>query len=162
VTEFTETSYRHYCRNPKCKAKLPTPVSNPKEAFCSLKPGGCADRYYRLRCYVCEERKAGRLDARTCGRRKCKNAIRSQKGPATTSRVEIGSKTSINTGTFSREKDPRGWSWRVRAAGSPITANQYHCATVGANEAIAVADRVNAAHWKAARAGERGYRKVAP
>lgn len=40
-----------------------------------------------------------------------------------------------------------------------MTANQYHCATVGAEEAIEAADRINAAHWKAAKAGERGYRK---
>jgi hypothetical protein len=34
-------------------------------------------------------------------------------------------------------------------------AGQHHCATVGAAEAIAAADRTNAAHW--ARSGRRPH-----
>jgi hypothetical protein len=75
MVEFAETAMRHYCRNPKCRSKLKTPVSNSREAFCS--DTTCKQRFYRLRCYVCGEKKKGRLDAHTCGRRKCKNAIRS-------------------------------------------------------------------------------------
>jgi hypothetical protein len=33
VTEF-KIETRHYCRNPKCRSKLTTPVVNPREAFC--------------------------------------------------------------------------------------------------------------------------------
>jgi hypothetical protein len=72
MTEF-KTETRKFCRNPKCRAKLPSPVENLKEAFCCK---GCRERFYRLRCYVCEEKKTGRLDAHTCGRRKCQNAMR--------------------------------------------------------------------------------------
>ena len=53
---------------------------------------------------------------------------------------------------------------RVVAAGvSPITASGYHCAVIDAGEALA-ADRVNEAHWRAAKAGKLGYRRgnVAP
>ena len=28
MTEFTETALRHMCRNPRCRSKLPAPVSN--------------------------------------------------------------------------------------------------------------------------------------
>ena len=34
MTEFA-TEVRHYCRNPKCRSKLPKPVSNEREAFCA-------------------------------------------------------------------------------------------------------------------------------
>ena len=48
---------------------------------------------------------------------------------------------------------------RVVAAGAPITATAYHCATVGAGAALAEADRINAAHWRAAKAGKPGWRR---
>ena len=47
---------------------------------------------------------------------------------------------------------------RVAAAGTPITTNAYHGAVVGAGDALAEADRVNGAHWRAAKAGKAGYR----
>lgn len=47
----------------------------------------------------------------------------------------------------------------VIAAGTPITAGAYHGAVVGARDALAEADRVNAAHWKAANEGKYGYRR---
>jgi hypothetical protein len=52
MTEFTETAMRHYCRNPKCRSKLKTPVSNSREAFCTK---GCHGSYYLHRCNVCEK-----------------------------------------------------------------------------------------------------------
>jgi hypothetical protein len=51
--EFAETALRHYCRNPKCRMRLPAPVSNAKEAFCTA---GCYRSFYLHRCRVCEER----------------------------------------------------------------------------------------------------------
>ena len=99
MVEFTVTAMRHYCRNPRCRSKLPTPVSNPREAFCTK---GCRERFYRLRCYVCDEKKPGRLDAHTCGRRKCKNAMRTLKSPSATGRVEIGVGESIESTSASR------------------------------------------------------------
>jgi hypothetical protein len=123
VTEFV-AEYRHYCRNPKCRTKLSTPVSNPREAFCP--DTTCRERFYRLRCYVCEEKKPGRLDAHTCGRRKCKNAIRSLKRPEDTSRVEIGLGNAIKSGL--PEADKYGRAWKV--VSGEISPNAFHCATL--------------------------------
>jgi hypothetical protein len=55
------------------------------------------------------------------------------------------------------------WSgtWDVLSVipgGEPITANNYHCAIVDAGHALAEAERVNGAHWKAAEAGKYRYR----
>jgi hypothetical protein len=58
----------------------------------------------------------------------------------------------VNKGPKVGISDDRA-SWRVIAAGAPISANQYHCAIIGAAEAIAAADRSNVAHW--ARSGRR-------
>jgi hypothetical protein len=43
---------RHYCRNPRCRMKLPTPVENEHHAFCTR---GCFESFYLHRCLVCEE-----------------------------------------------------------------------------------------------------------
>ena len=126
VTEFTETAMRHFCRNPKCRAKLKDPTSNSREAFCSLKPNGCRDRFYRLRCYVCEEKKTGRLEANTCGRRKCKNAMRRLKRTEDTTRVEIGIGNPIKPGLKTGLGTDRRW---FIVAGE-ISPNALHCATV--------------------------------
>ena len=122
MTEFA-TEVRHYCRNPKCRSKLKAPIANTRKAFCTR---GCRERFYRFRCYVCEEKKPGRLDAHTCGRRKCKNAIRSLKRPEDTSRVEIGVGNPIKSGL--PEADKYGRAWKVVAG--EISPNAFHCATV--------------------------------
>ena len=59
LTEFDQ-KLRHYCRHPKCRSKLQTPVENHREAFCAR---GCHSAFYRHRCLVCErlmERKTER------------------------------------------------------------------------------------------------------
>ena len=50
MTEFKQ-ELGHYCRNPKCRSKLPEPVANEREAFCAR---GCHSGFYRKRCLVCE------------------------------------------------------------------------------------------------------------
>jgi hypothetical protein len=45
MTEFIE-ELRHYCRNPRCRSKLPNPIANPREAFCAR---GCHGSFYRKR-----------------------------------------------------------------------------------------------------------------
>jgi hypothetical protein len=87
--------------------KLPTPVSNSRDAFCP--DTTCKQRFYRLRCYVCEEKKPGRLDAHTCGRRKCKNAIRSLKRPDDIGHVEIAIKKPTETTLSDGGKYSRTW-----------------------------------------------------
>ncbi len=51
MTDFRETKLRYYCRNPKCRSRLPAPVSNERQAFCTR---GCHGGFYRHRCIVCE------------------------------------------------------------------------------------------------------------
>jgi hypothetical protein len=158
MVEFTETAIRHYCRNPRCRSKLPTPVSNPREAFCAR---GCHASFHLHRCLVCEgplERR--RADQKVCAKAKCRSALRAQSDfgrYAASSAAKLASKTADFIGSKVAPKSDRGLPWSVVAAGVPITANQYHCAIVGADLATAEADRINAAHWR--KAGERGYRR---
>ena len=51
MTEFPQ-DLRHYCRNPRCRSKLPSPVSNLREAFCTR---GCYESFHLKRCRVCEQ-----------------------------------------------------------------------------------------------------------
>jgi hypothetical protein len=65
---------KHYCRNPRCRSRLPEPVDNPRRAFCCR---GCFDGFYRSRCRVCEapiRQKNGQ--PKTCISRKCKADFR--------------------------------------------------------------------------------------
>ena len=43
---------RHYCRNLKCRSRLPAPIENVRKAFCCR---GCHNAFYRTRCLVCEK-----------------------------------------------------------------------------------------------------------
>lgn len=149
MTEFDQT-LRHFCRNPKCRAKLPTPAANHREAFCSLKPNGCCDRFYRLRCYVCEERKTGRLEALTCGRRKCKNAIRRLKRTKGVSLVEIGVGNPLESSVPEAGKSGRPW---FIVAGPELTPSQFHCAAL-AGSAMDEVKRIEAKNRAALKAAE--------
>jgi hypothetical protein len=69
---------RHYCRNPRCRMKLPAAVENVRKAFCCK---GCHSDFYRTRCLVCEKdtrtdpltgEKRKRLDQRKFCGRKCR------------------------------------------------------------------------------------------
>lgn len=65
---------RHYCRNLKCRSKLPAPADNPRRAFCCR---GCFDSFYRSRCRVCEAAiRRKNEQQRTCINRKCKAELR--------------------------------------------------------------------------------------
>lgn len=97
-----------------------------------------------------------------CGKHSCQAALRAGFGGGRywSSSVAVSpSKTADFIGSKTAPKPDRTPLWRVAAAGTPIAANQYHCAAVGADEALVAADRINAAHWRAAKGGECGYRK---
>jgi hypothetical protein len=97
------------------------------------------------------ERKTG--NQLVCGKRKCRNALQDQlalgryHGPSS---PKLRQKVPDSIGSARPLKTGLGSVWGVVAAGAPITANQYHCATVGGEETSAEADRVNAAHWRTA------------
>jgi hypothetical protein len=72
MTEFSQT-LRHYCRNPRCRMRLPALVENPHKAFCTP---GCHASFYLKRCLVCEApieqpKRGKRL---ICKKAKCRNA----------------------------------------------------------------------------------------
>ena len=143
---------RYRCRH--CRSKLPVPVNNVREAFCAR---GCHVSFYRIRCRVCEApidqpKRGARL---ICKKAKCKNAWRmglSLGRYHTSAAAESPQEVPVNKGPNPGISGDRASSWRIVAAGAPITANQYHCAIVGAAEAVAAVARTNAARWLLRRA----------
>jgi len=145
MTEFTQT-LRHYCRNPRCRSKLPSPASDPRKAFCTP---GCHSSFYLKRCLVCENDKPAGSTARRklCRRPKCegryrKNSARYSFLGADTTSAANASRNPIKSGIKSAGLDDRPWHI---VAGPKITACVYHCATLPVDPDIARA-RVNAAN----------------
>ena len=165
MTDFT-TTLRHYCRNPKCRSKLPQPVSNPRDGFCSR---GCHTAFYRHRCVICEgkiERKAP--NQRVCKKSACRRAFRDQKcigwynvpsAVKLTQKVpdSIGSKRAVKRDRRPAEHWSGTWTPLHVVAGPPISAESLHGACVGAGQALAEADRANELHRRAAKQGKHGY-----
>jgi hypothetical protein len=126
MTEFTET-LRHYCRNPRCRMRLPNPVGNEREAFCTK---GCYRGFYRHRCLVCEqpiERK--NENQLVCGKRKCRNALQ---GGLNFGRYHASSSVmhplgkSIKSGVKTAPGGGRRW----RIVAGHLSPEQLHAATV--------------------------------
>jgi hypothetical protein len=122
MTEFKQ-ELRHMCRNPKCRSKLPTPVSNAREAFCAR---GCHISFYRHRCLVCEgpiERKTERQ--LICGKRKCRNALQARPGFGrylTSSGAISLSKKPVNKGAKQAPGSDRGIDWAIAVNSTHIRA----------------------------------------
>jgi hypothetical protein len=130
MTEFTQT-LRHYCRNPRCRSKLPSPASDPHKAFCTR---GCHSSFYLKRCLVCENDKpAGATSRRKlCRRPKCEGRYRKNSAHYSFLSADTGSAANVprsaqSTGIKSADFDDR--PWRI-VAGPAITANVYHCASL--------------------------------
>ena len=144
MTEFTQT-LRHYCRNPRCCSKLPSPASDPRKAFCTR---GCHSSFYLKRCLVCENDKPAGSTARRklCRRPKCEGRYRKNSahysflGADTTSAANA-SRNPIKSGIKSADFDDRPC---YIVAGPKITAAVYHCATLPVDPDIAA--RVSAAN----------------
>ena len=127
MTDFIAES-RHYCRNPRCRSKLPAPVANAREAFCTR---GCHSGFYRTRCLVCEAKMERRTEHQLiCGKRKCRNALQARQSLGryhASSAVVDPLKTSIKPDIKSGVATDR--PWRI-VAGQELTAEQLHCATI--------------------------------
>ena len=127
MTEFTQT-LRHYCRNPRCRSKLPSPSSDPRKAFCTR---GCHSSFYLKRCLVCENDKPAGSTARRklCRRPKCEGRYRKNSarysflGADTTSAANVP-RSAQSTGIKSAGLDDRPWQI---VAGPKISAAVYHC-----------------------------------
>jgi hypothetical protein len=130
MTEFTQT-LRHYCRNPRCRSKLPSPTSDSRKAFCTR---GCHSSFYLKRCVVCENDKPAGSTARRklCRRPKCEGRYRKNSahysflGADTTSAANVP-RSAQSTGIKSAGFDALP---RYIVAGPKITAALYHCATL--------------------------------
>ena len=100
MTEFAETAMRSMCRNLRCRSKLPTPVCNPRDAFCTR---GCHTAFYRKRCRVCEcnieQPKRGQRFV--CNKPRCYAAFKDREALGRyhpSGEVQINSKKPINSG----------------------------------------------------------------
>jgi hypothetical protein len=127
MTDLTDfiAEQRHYCRNPRCRSKLPAPVANAREAFCTR---GCHSGFYRTRCLVCEAKMERRTENQLiCGKRRCRNALQARQSLGryhASSAVIDPLKTSIKPGVKSGVATDR--PWRI-VAGEELTAEQLHC-----------------------------------
>lgn len=119
----TEDITRHYCRYQKCRSRLPAPVSNEREAFCSR---GCHNAFYRKRCLVCEEPMERKTERQlVCGKRRCRNALRvglSLGRYHTPSDVISPAKKPANTGLQEAVRTDRGVEWALAVNRARIRA----------------------------------------
>jgi hypothetical protein len=127
-------SERHYCRNLRCRSKLPTPIDNPHKAFCVR---GCHAQFYRRRCVVCEKVLAdGPSNRRLCKSARCRNEYRRfHHVYEYTSAAPGGASQSVERPQRSADKsginvgDLRSRPWRIVAGATP-SPSTLHCATV--------------------------------
>jgi hypothetical protein len=162
MTEFDQ-EMRKMCRNPRCRSKLPAPVSNEREAFCVR---GCYSGFYLHRCRVCEEALPKTSKGRPrliCKKAKCRNAWNAGEGfgkyadsaeryPVSRN-PEKSAGNAANAGGFERGKPARGW--RI-VAGAELSPTSFRFATLPLDDATADrVSRVNRGYWKeACRAAE--------
>jgi hypothetical protein len=130
MTEFAETAMRHYCRNPKCRMRLPAPVSNEREAFCKR---GCYSSFYLHRCRVCEKRiEQSKYTTRLiCKKSKCRNAWEARAGfgryaepPGRDGSQEVPANGALLSGVKAT-----GSAWKQSAG--RLSDSQFHCAALG-------------------------------
>jgi hypothetical protein len=149
MTDF-KVELRHYCRNLRCRSKLPAPVANLRSAFCTK---GCHSGFYRKRCLVCEGEMVRKTENQlVCGKRRCRNALQAHDGFGRYHASSAGVtplKNSIKPGFKSGVADNR--PWRI-VTGPELTPMQLHCATVGGQEAVERINGTNLKHWHSANA----------
>jgi len=143
---------RHRCRNPRCRTKLAAPVTNSRDAFCCR---GCFDSFYLRHCVVCEgpieQPKRGRR--LICRKPACRRAFRDN---CCTGRYLSSSTAKITLevpdfiGSKRALKPDRLWRF---VAGPQLGVSEFHCATLGGEEAVETVNRTNLKHWQTLRGG---------
>ena len=69
-----DTEVRIYCRNERCRLKLPEQRENPHSALCCK---GCFEQFYKRKCIVCESEIERTANNRLlCKRSRCRNELR--------------------------------------------------------------------------------------
>jgi hypothetical protein len=125
MTEFHQET-RHYCRNRRCRMKLPAPVTNDREAFCTR---GCHTSFYLHRCLVCEsaiERK--RDDQKICRKAQCRSAWRAGSGfgrYVASSCAQSASEKPVNKGAKQALGPDRDIAWAIAVNGARIRAPRW-------------------------------------
>ena len=122
-------------RRRHCKMKLPEPTSNEREAFCTP---GCYRSFYLHRCRVCEKPIEQKRDGRRilCKRSACRNAFSRNFAGGRYLSPSVPSYAPKTTGFIgSKEATKPGRAWYI-VAGGPLTASQFHCATVPDGEIL--------------------------
>jgi hypothetical protein len=135
-----ELPLRYRCRNLRCRCKLPTPVTDERDAFCTRT---CFASHYRSKCLVCGRAFARKRDDQTtCGRPKCQRALRLypeqflRKWAQVTAVNVNGSETLINRASKTApepESQPRPWR---QVAGPPMSSEALRLATIGPERII--------------------------
>jgi hypothetical protein len=119
---------RYYCRNPRCRAKLPNPVSNPREAFCTR---GCHSQFYRKHCLVCEKviEQPNRGQRKLCKKAACRSAWLANVGFGhfASAGAKPIQETPVPQSGTSAPKTGRGWHI---VAGPALTPSRFHSAAV--------------------------------
>jgi hypothetical protein len=144
-SENEDRNLRQRCRNPHCRAKLPAPAANQRDAFCCR---GCYAAFYHSRCVICEEvmeRKSG--NQKVCGRRKCRAALKARTSHSDFNSSDISKARAVaipptgidaavrhsgsNSPDISKAKSPlrTDRAWTI-VAGPKLSPSQLHCATV--------------------------------
>ena len=128
---------RHYCRNVRCRQKLPGPTDNERAAFCCR---GCWESFHRRRCIVCGEQFTRKAEhQRLCRRAKCKSDFRrlpslyrrfEREAGHTSGSARRPLETSIKPGIEIALEADRAPPW-VQVAGPALTVEQFHLATLG-------------------------------
>jgi hypothetical protein len=138
-------SARHYCRH--CRSKLGEPEENDRRAFCAR---GCHSSFYRHRCLVCEVKFERKNEGqKTCGRRPCRNALKSH--PDAYAFLRKGNHPSASEGA-GRSAHSTGIKWR-HVAGPSLDAISFRLATLPLDPVTAKrVDGDNARYWREDRA----------
>jgi hypothetical protein len=151
MTAITAERVRQICREPHCRSKLPTPVTNDREAFCAR---GCHTRFYRSRCLACEQPKTG--NRQLCNRRKCASDLRALRRHQILGRYHPSSAVeSIQTspdfvGAKTGLDHSRAWR---QVAGPKLDRAALRLASLRPDrEAAARVDRANRGFWRDANA----------
>lgn len=115
MTEFPQ-ELRHYCRNPRCKMKMPVPVESEHRAFCCR---GCYEQFYAKHCRVCQvslpPAAANAWNRKVCKKSKCRNALANNRDAFTWVRPMLPDRSperpSENPHFTGLSKPPQSWVW---------------------------------------------------
>ena len=124
-----DTQTRKRCRH--CRMRLPEPVVNEREAFCTR---GCYQSFYRHRCLACEDKiERTTANRKICKKSKCRNALKAGEG--------FGRYHGDSVRTYQSHKNPELMQevpvpQRPASASGTVARSNRVCANFGVDQAI--------------------------